>query len=154
MDLSDTAPSVEALQDARVLRSGGQAVIAHGDWDTQVYNGSVKAGITRLVGSFADWQQAWMPHADGWMGRRLSGIFAGIKQLEGRLHTRVLTNTEFAEPWFGHANALAMAEPVKRGLASTADYEQFLLDQVALHDQGQYFYGITGFAYVGYRNAT
>jgi SAM-dependent methyltransferase len=142
-----------AAEVARVLRPGGQAVIAHWDWDTQLYDGSVKAAVRRLVGSFADWQQAWMTHADGWMGRRLSGLFAGMTELDGRVHTRVLTNTEFAAPWFGHANALAMAGPVKRDLASSADYEQFLQDQVALHEQGRYFYGITGFAYVGYRNA-
>jgi SAM-dependent methyltransferase len=146
-------PGHFAVEVGRVLRPGGQAVIAHWDWDTQVYDGSVKAGIRRLVASFADWQQAWMAHADGWMGRRLSGIFAGTKRLEGRVHTRVLTNTEFAEPWFGHANALAMRGPVKRGLASAVDYAQFLEDQAALNDQGRYFYGITGFAYVGYRNA-
>jgi SAM-dependent methyltransferase len=142
-----------ATEVARVLRPGGQAVIAHWDWDTQVYDGSAKAGVRRVVCGFADWQQAWMPHADGWMGRRLSGLFAGMTQLDGRVHTRVLTNTEFAEPWFGHANALAMAGPVKRGLVSAADYELFLQDQSALHDQGRYFYAITGFAYVGYRNA-
>jgi SAM-dependent methyltransferase len=142
-----------AAEVARVLRPGGQAVIAHWDWDTQVYDGSVKAGVRRLVASFADWQQAWMAHADGWMGRRLSGIFARTGRLDGHVRARVLTNTEFASPWFGHANALAMGGLVKRGLASADDYEQFLHDQAALYARGKYFYGITGFAYVGYRNA-
>jgi SAM-dependent methyltransferase len=142
-----------AAEVARVLRPGGRAVIAHWDWDTQVFDGSSKATVRRLVASFADWQQAWMTHADGWMGRRLSGIFARTKQLEGRVHARVLTNTAFAEPWFGHTNALAMAGLVKRGLASAADYEDFLQDQATLHAESRYFYGITGFAYVAYRNA-
>jgi SAM-dependent methyltransferase len=142
-----------ASEIARVLRPGGQAVIAHWDWDTQVYDGSNKGGVRRLVASFADWQQAWMAHADGWMGRRLWGAFAGMKQLDGHVHSRVLTNTEFAAPWFGHANALALAGVVKRGLASAEDYQQFLRDQAALQASGQFFYGITAFAYVACRNA-
>jgi SAM-dependent methyltransferase len=146
-------PPMFASEVARVLRPGGQAVIAHWDWDTQLYDGSDKNVVRRLVAAFADWQQAWMANADGWMGRRLWGAFAETERLAGAVHSRVLTNTDFTSPWFGHANALAMEGAVKRGLASAEDYAQFLRDQTVLHTTGRYFYGITAFAYVGYRHA-
>ncbi len=60
---------------ARIVRPGGQVVFAHWDWDTQVFNAKDKARVRRLVHAFADWQQGWMDHADGWMGRRLWGAF-------------------------------------------------------------------------------
>jgi hypothetical protein len=65
----------------------------------------------------------------------------------------VLTNTNFASPWFGHANAHAMQSLVKHGLASAENYEHFQWEQTRLAAAGQYFYAISAFAYVGNRNA-
>lgn len=65
-----------AAEIGRILRPGGLLVAAHWDWDSQMFDGSDKARNRRLVHAFADWQQAWMEHCDGWMGRRLWGVFA------------------------------------------------------------------------------
>jgi hypothetical protein len=103
------------------------------------------------VHAYADWQQAWMAHADGWMGRRLRGVFDATGRFAGEVHARVLTNTRFEPPCFGHENALAMRSLVKRGLAAAEDCDSFLDEQRELHASGRYFYAITGFAYVGAR---
>ena len=146
-------PARFALEIARILRPGGQVVVGHWDWDSQLFDGSDKAVVRRLVTAYADWQQAWMAHADGWMGRRLWGIFNATGRFTGTIHARVLTNTVYAPPWFGHQNAQAFRSLVARGLASAQDVDRFERDQAERHARGQYLYGITGFAYVGYRTA-
>jgi ubiquinone/menaquinone biosynthesis C-methylase UbiE len=81
---------------ARVLRPGGLVVIGHWDWDSQVFDGTDKSVMRRLVHAFADWQQDWMDRADGWMGRRLWGLFHSTDLFDGEIHGRVLTNTSYA----------------------------------------------------------
>ena len=150
--LSD--PAGFAREVARVLRPGGRVVAAHWDWDTQAFDGADKTLVRRLVHAFADWQQAWMAHADGWMGRRLWGVFQGAGLLDGALHARVLTNTAYEPACFGYENAHAFRALVRRGLASAEECERFLAEQVALAAAGRYVYSITGFAYTGRRAAT
>ncbi|WP_420125931.1 methyltransferase domain-containing protein [Longimicrobium sp.] len=138
---------------ARVLRPGGVAVMAHWDFDSQTLDGTDRAAIRRLVHAFADWKQPWMEHADGWMGRRLWGTFAPSGLFDGAVHARVLTNTVFAAPWYGHARVQDFGSLVKRGLASEDDYRRVIADLEALDREGRYFYGITGYVYVGRRRA-
>jgi SAM-dependent methyltransferase len=140
-----------AREVARVLRPGGRVVVAHWDWDTQIFCGGDKARVRRLVSAYADWQQAWMAHADGWMGRRLWGLFHPLDAFAGAARARVLSNTTYAAPWFGHANAQAFRSLVRRGLARADDCEGFLREQAELDARGEYFYSITGYAYVGRR---
>ncbi|HEV2701923.1 MAG TPA: methyltransferase domain-containing protein [Steroidobacteraceae bacterium] len=142
-----------AREVARILRPGGTVIIAHWDMDSQLFDGTDKERVRRLVHAFADWQQAWMDHSDGWMGRRLSGAIGATALFEGTVHARVLTNTSFAAPSYGHARAQDFRALVKRQLVSAEDYAAFLQDQHALQAQGRYFYSITGFAYVGVRKA-
>ena len=146
-------PSGFALEAARVLRPGGRVVVGHWDWDSQLFDGSDRALVRRLVHAYADWQQAWMAHADGWMGRRLWGVFQRSALLEGRVHARVLTNTAYEPGCFGYENARTFEALVRRGVVPTEDCERFLAEQAALAAAGRYFYSITGFAYVGLRTA-
>jgi SAM-dependent methyltransferase len=146
-------PSAFASEVARILRPGGQVVIGHWDWDSQEFDGTDKALVRRLVHAYADWQQAWMDHADGWMGRRLWGVFNATGLFDGGAQARVLTNTEYTAPWFGYENAQTFRSLIKRGLAEAEDCDRFEREQSALHAQGRYFYSITGYAYVGRRRA-
>lgn len=136
---------------ARVLRPGGVAVITHWDFDTQVFDGTDKALVRRLVHAYADLQQGWMRHADGWMGRRLHGLFAPTGLFDGAVHARVLTNTRYAAPLYGHAIAQSFRTLVRRGLVPADDVARFLGDLEVLDAAGRYFYSITGYAYVGSR---
>ena len=146
-------PSVFAHEVARILRDDGQMIIAHWDWETQVWDGGDKALVRRLVTAYAEWQQAWMAHADGWMGRRLWGVFNPTGAFDGAIHARVLTNTAFEAPWFGHENARALGGLTRRGRATADDHERFMAEQATLAAEGRYFYGLTGFAFVGRRRA-
>jgi hypothetical protein len=109
--------------------------------------------VRRLVAAWADWQQAWMVHADGWMGRRLRGIFEATGLFDGELHARVLVNARWAVGSFGYENAQAMRALVRRGLATAGDHERFVHEQERLAADGRWFYAITGFAWVGRRRA-
>jgi SAM-dependent methyltransferase len=142
-----------AREVGRILRPGGVAVMAHWDFDSQVIDGTDRAAIRRLVHAFADWQQPWMEHADGWMGRRLWGVFAPTGRFDGAVHARVLTNTRFAAPWYGHARVQDLGSLVRRGLASAEDVARVVADLEALDGAGRYFYSITGYVYVGRRVA-
>lgn len=146
-------PGAFAREAARVLRPGGQVVVGHWDWDSQLYDGQDKTRVRRLVAAYADWQQAWMAHADGWMGRRLWGVFHTSGRFDGKVHARVLTNTVYEPPAFGYENARAMGALVRRGLAAAEDVDRFWREQAELAAAGRYFYSITGFAYVGQRRA-
>jgi SAM-dependent methyltransferase len=142
-------PAALVHEAARVLKPGGQLVLGHWDWDSQVWDGLDRERVRRLVHAFADWQQEWMGHADGWMGRRLWGVVQSSGSFDGAAHARVLTNTEYLPPWFGHANARAMRSLARRGLVDAGDVEAFESEQSELHRQGRYIYGISGYVYVG-----
>lgn len=137
---------------ARILKPGGVLVTAHWDFDSQIFDGADKGLVRRLVHAFADFQQPWMAHADGWMGRRLWGMFASCGLFDGSVHARVLTNTIYAAPWYGHEMAGSMRALVSRGLATADEYARFVSDLEALDAASRYFYAITAYAYVGRRS--
>lgn len=60
----------------RVLRPGGRAVIAHVDFDSMVLAGAHRSLDRRACHGFADYEQGWMDHADGRMGRAIAGLVA------------------------------------------------------------------------------
>jgi hypothetical protein len=95
-----------------------------------------------------------MDHSDGWMGRRLWGIFGGSGLFDGQVHARVMMNTTYAAPWYGHARVQDFARLVRKGLASAEDHASVVRDVERLSREGRYFYGITGYAFVGYRRGT
>lgn len=150
--LSDRAAFAQEI--GRVVRPGGWVVMAHWDWDTQLYDGTDKALIRRLIHAFADWKQGWMDFADGWMGRRLWGTFHATGMFDGEIRARVLTNTVYEAPYYGYARAQDFRSLVEQDLATAEDYAAFLREQEALALAGRYFYAITGFAYVGQRRTT
>jgi SAM-dependent methyltransferase len=144
-------PEAFACEVARILRPGGVAVIAHWDFDSQVLEATDKDAVRRLVHAFADWRQGWMEHSDGWMGRRLWGVFAPTGLFDGAVHARVMINTTYAEPWYGHARVQDFASLVRKGLATAQDHHSVIRDVERLSREGRYFYSITGYAYVGRR---
>ncbi len=133
----------------RVLKQDGQFLCAHFDWDSQVINGSDKSLIRKIVHSFADWQQPWMRHSDGWMGRRLWSAVHTTGFFDGRMSAYVLNNTKYESPYYGHARIQDFAHLVKVGLIDALEYQSFLNNIESLASTNEYFYSITMFAYLG-----
>ena len=102
-ELLECLPNLDAFvpELARVLRPGGQLVASHYDWDTQIFNGSDRDRPRRILRAWAEWTQPWMDQTAPWMGRRLWGYLEGSGLFRGEVQVRVMTNTEFAEPWHG-----------------------------------------------------
>ncbi len=138
---------------ARVLRPGGQLVASHYDWDTQVFTGSERDRTRRILRAWSDLKQSWMDQTDPWMGRRLWGYLQGSGVFDGEVQVRVMTNTEFAEPWHGYRMAHWFKDLVKRGQVSEADYSAFLADLKELAANGRYFWSVNRYVYVGRRKA-
>ena len=147
-DLAEIVPEM-----ARVLRPGGQLVASHYDWDTQIFNGSDRDRTRRILRAWAEWEQSWMDHTDPWMGRRLWGYLQGSGLFEGEVRVRVMTNTQFAEPWHGYRMAHWFKGLVKRGQVSETDYDGFLSDLEELAATGRYFWSVNRYVYVGRRRA-
>jgi SAM-dependent methyltransferase len=129
----------------RVLKARGRVLFEHTDWDTQVWNASDRALERRLVHAFCDWTQGWMECSDGWMGRRLSGLFRQSKLFTGvQVHTYVLTNDRFKRQAYGYARAqdlLALAR-AKQGVR-IAEVRRFIRD-LEKQDRGRsYCYSVT-----------
>ncbi|SFI50162.1 Methyltransferase domain-containing protein [Paenibacillus sp. UNC496MF] len=133
----------------RVLKPGGQTVMAHLDFDTQLFDGTDKARVRRLVQAYSDWQQAWMDDCDAWMGRRLWKHVNGSGLFDGAVDAFVLTDTRFEPGRYGYDRAMDFGAMAKRGLVAEADYAAFLQEQQALGEAGRFFYSITMFAYDG-----
>ncbi len=154
-ELLECIPDLDAFvpELARVLRPGGQIVASHYDWDTQVFNGSDRERTRRILRAWADSQQSWMAHSDPWMGRRLWGYLEGSTRFEGEVHVRVMTNTEFKEPWHGYRMAHWLRGAVKRKVVSESEYEAFLTDLAELAKRGRYFWSVNRYVYVGRRRA-
>lgn len=135
----------------RVLRPDGHVLIAHFDWDSQLYDGSDKTAVRKLVHAYADWQQAWMAASDAWMGRRLWRTMNATTLFHGAIYPLALINTEYEPDAYGWQQAQSFQGLVKRGLADHDEVERFLGDLDDLQDRGEYLYSITMFVYVGRR---
>ncbi len=94
-----------------------------------------------------------MDHTNPWMGRQLWGYLEGSGLFEGEMRVRVMTNTEFADPWHGYRMAHWIGGLVRRGQISASDYEGFLADLEALADRGEYFWSVNRYVYTGKRTA-
>jgi SAM-dependent methyltransferase len=134
----------------RVLKPGGRVIIGHTDWDTQVWNASDKALERKLVHAFCDWTQGWMETSDGWMGRRLVGLFRKCKLFtELKVSAYVLINDRYKPGTYGYARSqdlLALAR--KKKSIRLADARRFVRD-LERHDRARsYFYSVTRYAVV------
>lgn len=134
----------------QVLKPGGRVLIEHTDWDTQVWNASDKALERKLVHAFCDWTQGWMETSDGWMGRRLVGLFRQSRQFTGlRVSAYVLVNDRYKPSSYGYARSQDLLTLARKGKSiRLADARRFVRD-LERHDRARsYFYSVTRYLVV------
>jgi ubiquinone/menaquinone biosynthesis C-methylase UbiE len=127
----------------RVLKPRGRVLVEHTDWDTQVWNASDRELERKLVHAFCDWTQGWMDTSDGWMGRKLLGLFRQTTRFKGvEVSAHVRVESRYRRGTYGHARAQDLLAMARKGGVRTADVRRFLRD-LASHDRaGTYFYSI------------
>ncbi len=134
----------------RVLRPGGRIVLAHGDYESQVYAGADRELTRRAVRAYADSTFASYPTADGQMGRHLWGLFSCAGFGDGEVRVLPLVNTEYREPLLGWRLAQFDAPFV----AAVSDLTQAEIDRwhrelTAASDRGDYVFCLNLYVCLG-----
>lgn len=137
----------------RVLKPGGRLVCAHYDWESQLFDGTDKEVVRRVVRAFADSRLSWMPTMDGWMGRRLWRTFQGLGLFEGQVDTYTHTSTRYEPGCYGWERSRDIKGLIKRGMITQPEYDQFIDGLEQLAEQQRFFFAITMFSYVGVKVA-
>lgn len=150
VDTLECIPDKSALVNEihRVLLPWGKVVVAHWDWDTQVYNSANKSVIRKCVAAFSDWQQEWMEDSDGQMGRRLWALFEGSGKFNGKIESFTLLETEFRQGNYGFDRFRDLAGLVKNGGIESTDYEKIRREMEDLSNKRKYFYSVNSYIYV------
>ncbi len=127
----------------RVARPGGRVVVFDPDFETAIIDAPDRALTRRLLNRFCDGYQ------DGWMGRRLPGLFREAGLAEVAVEPVTVLLTELAQ---GNA-ILAIEDTVARAQAAGAVTETegaAWLDVLRTADRtGRFFAAITGFLVSG-----
>ena len=131
----------------RVLKQNGKVMIAHWDWDTQVYNTENKGIIRKFVHAFCDWQQKWMDVCDGQMGRKLWGVFEGSAKFHGHIESFCLLETNYSKGNYGYDRLQDLASLVRTGILDNMEYEFILTEMAELNRRGQYLYSVNSYIY-------
>lgn len=138
------------LEMRRVLRPGGRVVVAHDDYESQVYTGTDRELCRRAVRAYADATFASYTTSDGQMGRHVWGIFkaAGFRAQE--LRVLPLVNTEYREPLLGWIHAQFSAGFVA-GVSdlTQADLDRWHADLEERSVEGAYLYCVNLFVCLG-----
>lgn len=133
----------------RILRPGGQVIFSHIDWDTQVINGIDKQLIRRLVAAFSDWKQGWMSESDGWMGRRMEGIFRKHGGFSGDVIPLVLINNEYKPGMYGYNRIGDFRTMAAEGIISEEELAAYQMDLEKTLLSKNYFYSVNMYVFNG-----
>lgn len=137
----------------RVLKPGGKVIIAHFDWDTQIFNAVDKDLFRHIIQTYNDWQQPWMNACDAWIGRRLYGIVNSTGLFSGTIFPFVLVETDYEDGYRGYSLVNdELVSLIENSMINSEDFNRFEKEIADLSAKGQYFYSINMYAYVGTKN--
>ena len=127
----------------RVARPGGRVLLIEPDFETAIVDAPDRALTRRLLNFFCDGYQ------DGWMGRRLPGLFREAGLIEIAVEPVPVLMTDLSQ-----ANAvLALEDTVARagaeGVVAGAEGAAWLDGLRMTSEQGRFFAAISGFIVVG-----
>ncbi len=154
-DLLECIPDKQTIlcEIYRILKPGGMVLCVHADFDSTVYNGENKELITKAIHAYAVTKQGWMEDLDGWMGRRLYGLFQSSGRFDGEISIHNVIETEYREGKFGYefSQNIGFLAYENTGALSIAEYEAFLAELVSADERGMYFYSKPYYIYKGYK---
>jgi SAM-dependent methyltransferase len=132
----------------RVLRPGGHVLVAHDDYESQVYAAQDRELSRRAVRAYAAAVLPAYAAGDGQMGRHLWGLFRAAGFRDAALHVLPLVNTEYRRPLLGWQHAQFPAETVGGDL-TPADLDRWRADLERTSARGAYVYCVNLYVCVG-----
>jgi arsenite methyltransferase len=134
----------------RVLEPGGRALVAHDDYESQVYACTDRELGRRATLAYACATFDSYATSDGQMGRHLSPLFVRAGFAEPRLEVMPLVETKYAEPLLGWQHAQFSASFIaKVGDLTDADLEAWRSDLEARSARGEYLYCLNLYVCLG-----
>lgn len=134
----------------RVLKPGGRILLAHDDYESQVYSCADRELCRRVVRAYADSTFKSYANSDGQMGRRLWGMFSAAGFVEPELRILPLINTEYREQLLGWTHAQFSAEFVS-GVSNLTqqDIEGWQAGLTEANQRGEYVYCLNLYVCLG-----
>ena len=135
----------------RILKPGGTVLCVHADFDSTVYNGNDQELITKCLHAYAMTKQGWMDDLDGWMGRRLYGVFHSTGFFESRIWVHSVIETEYKEGLFGYEFSQNIGWLVEShtDTITKEEYERFLSELKTADKSGTYLFSKPYYIYKG-----
>lgn len=143
----------------RILKPGGTVICVHADFDSVVYNGENQDLITKCIHSYAITKQGWMDDLDGWMGRRVYGVFNNSGFFESSISVHSVIETEYKEGMFGYefsqnigwlvGETTNWVEGENTGVLTKQEYDEFISNLVEVDKNGTYLYSKPYYIYKG-----
>ncbi|MBQ8740143.1 MAG: methyltransferase domain-containing protein [Clostridia bacterium] len=143
----------------RILKPGGTIICVHADFDSVVYNGQNEELITKVIHAYAVTKQGWMDDLDGWMGRRVHGIFNNSGHFESQISVFSVVETEYKEGKFGYefsknigwlvGESTDWVEGENTGVITKKEYNEFINNLIDADKNGNYLYSKPYYIYKG-----
>ena len=143
----------------RILKPGGIVICVHADFDSVVYNGENQDLITKCIHSYAVTKQGWMDDLDGWMGRRVCGVFNNSGFFESSICVHSVVETEYKESMFGYefsqnigwlvGETTDYVDGENTGVLTKQEYDEFINNLVDADKNGTYLYSKPYYIYKG-----
>jgi hypothetical protein len=135
-----------------VLRPGGRFVLGHADFDTVVFAGADLELSRHLVHAYCDTQHAWMPRADGTIGRRLPEIILKSPLALERATARVLLTRSLQAGGFGRFAVDHFVDALSEaGVASPPELASWRADLEAAAARGAFLLSLNDYVVVATR---
>jgi SAM-dependent methyltransferase len=137
-------PDTALAELVRVTRAGGRVVVIDTDWGMHAIHGADPRLTSRVV-------DCWASHAaNGWSGRRLSGLFVDAGLREPVVVAETITTADRRRPTGPPFTTMAAAAE-RTGALSPEEARSWLAQLADAADRGQFFWAVTMFAVAGTR---